>query len=104
MSQRQPNRPAGQASAASGGKRQRNKSATLLKAGVLASVRWLDAAFDLDKEAGPCEMVTVGWVIKHNGQQITLAGEKSAASDYFRAYTSIPAGMILEISTLAPAN
>lgn len=67
----------------------------------LVVVRWLDANFDLDKEQECTPMLTVGYVIRHTAQTLCVASEASEQMDYFRAYTSIPTGMVLSVSPLA---
>lgn len=73
-----------------------------LPAGTLASVTWLDAAFDLDAEPQMYTLQTLGFVIRHNSSCICLAGEGDGA--YFRAFTVIPAGLIQKITRLVPAS
>ncbi len=73
----------------------------LVKPHSLVVITWLDAHFDLDNETECQPMLTCGWVVKHTKTQISVASEKSQSSDYMRAHTSIPAGMVLSIAVLA---
>lgn len=66
----------------------------------LVCVRWLDASFELDHEPDLMTLDTVGWLIKQDSSKIIVAGEADAARRYFRGYTCIPAGWILDIRCL----
>jgi len=70
----------------------------------LAVVTWLDATFDLDSEPKLLTLSTVGFIIKQTPEFITIAGEGSDKLDYFRSFTTIPAGMILAVRRLQPAE
>lgn len=66
----------------------------------LVEILWMDACFDLDRALEPMLMKTVGYLIRQTPEFTVVAGESSSKMDYFRAYTTIPAGMIQAISSL----
>ena len=68
----------------------------------LVAITWEDAAFELDKDPGTLQMVTVGYLIRQTQAITVVAGEASPALDYFRAYTAIPASIIRSIRVLQP--
>lgn len=70
---------------------------------ALLQITWEDAAFDLDKDPGTLQMVTVGYLIRQTQQVTVLAGEAGASMDYFRSYTAIPSSLIRSIKLLTPA-
>ena len=69
----------------------------------LVAVTWEDASFDLDKDPGTLQMVTVGYLIRQTAALCVVAGEAGTNMDYFRSYTAIPASIIRSIRLLQPA-
>ena len=69
---------------------------------TLVEVTWLDATFDLDKEVDACILRTLGFLIVYTPEKIVIASEGNLGDRYFRAFTTIPAGMILAVRRLLP--
>lgn len=67
------------------------------------AVTWLDAAFDLDKEAELMPMTTMGYLIRQDDDVLVIASEADLPAKYFRAFTTIPAGWVQHVELLKPA-
>ena len=81
----------------------RSAGAERLPQHSLVAITWEDAAFDLDKDPGTLQMVTVGYLIRQTQVVTVIASEAGPNMDYFRSYTAIPASIIRSIKLLQPA-
>ncbi len=68
---------------------------------TLVCVTWDDAAFDVDKAEEVLPLQTVGWLTRCDRVAVVVAGEANVPRTYFRAYTTIPRGMVRRIVPLA---
>lgn len=80
------------------------KQASQAPKGAEVRVHWIDAAFDLDKAPKLAHMRTYGQIIKHDSKELIIASEGCDDDvDYYRSFTTIPAGWIISIQKLIPA-
>lgn len=67
----------------------------------VVGIVWKDAVFSDKEEAPkPVEMLTVGFLVAENAEQISVAHEVDTSDGEFRGVTSVPRGMVTKMTKL----
>ena len=67
----------------------------------VVGIIWKDAVFsDKEESPKPVSMLTVGFLVTENAEQVSIAHEVDTTDGEFRGVTSVPRGMVKKITKL----
>lgn len=67
----------------------------------VVGIIWKDAVFsDKEEVPKPVAMLTVGFLVTENDEQISIAHEVDTSDGEFRGVTSVPRGMVTKLTKL----
>ena len=67
----------------------------------VVGIVWKDAVFsDKEESPKPVAMLTVGFLVTENAEQISIAHEVDTSHGEFRGVTSVPRGMVEKMTKL----
>jgi len=67
----------------------------------VVGIIWKDAVFsDKEETPQPVDMLTVGFLVAENAEQVSIAHEVDTSDGAFRGVTSVPRGMVSKLTKL----